>query len=323
MIRNAIILLFCLGTVLLVAPFAISSLWIDERGIAIPGHVFSKDEWVVVRDSSWTRSLEVTVEYDPPHEATVAFLKAKVSPDRFDQLKKGDLVSLRYLRREDVPHVPGANVLREMHMLPTARLADQRSWSGLQAAFDAGTTFTAELVAAGLVFLLFWRVVRLPFFGWAVAACILAVMAAVLIHSFPVLVPSPQKDIRRGSGTVKSVDLVEHLFYDQETFEAAQPIQIVGVQFVPEGRAGPVLAVDLIDANSIAGLREHSAVEVEYDGSNPRTARIRGASRDFVRINLRGIAVELGILLALVTALVLGALWMGKGDRQIWSRKSM
>jgi len=85
MVRALILLLLVGGFVLLMAPFAISSLWIDQRGIEIPGQVFSKDERVVVRDSTWIRSAEVTVEYDPPHESMVAFLTATVSPERFDE----------------------------------------------------------------------------------------------------------------------------------------------------------------------------------------------------------------------------------------------
>ena len=317
MVRALILLLLVGGFVLLMAPFAISSLWIDQRGIEIPGRVFSKDERVVVRDSSWSRSAEVTVEYDPPHESMVAFLTATVSPERFDELKKGELVKLRFLRREDLPQIPGAKLLRSMHALPTARLAEQRSWSALQLAYQARTTFLAEVVIAIAVLLLLWKLLHLPLLGWMAAASVFCGTAAVMLHSFPVPVPAPQMDIRRALGTVKSVELVEYLFgNDHESFEAKQPVQIVGVQFVPEGRAQAVLAVDLIDADSVRGLREHSAVAVEYERGAPRIAHILGASRSFVQTNLSGAAIEIVVALGVLAALLAGWLLINRGYRK-------
>jgi len=316
-VRACILLLLVGGFALPIAPFAISSLWIDQRGIEIPGSVFAKEERVVVRDSSWSRSVEVTVEYDPPHESAVAFLTAKVSPERFDELKKGDPVKLRFLRREDLPQIPGAKLLRSMHALPTARLAEQRSWSALQLAYQTRTTFLAEAVMGIVILLLLWKLLHLPLFGWVAVASIFCGIAAVMLHSFPVPVPAPQTNIRRASGTVKSVELVEYLFGNNyENFEAKQPVQIVGVQFVPEGRAQAVLAVDLIDADSVRGLREHSAVEVEYERGTPRVAHILGASRDFVRINLRGAAIEIVVALGVLAALLAGWLFINRGYRK-------
>jgi hypothetical protein len=43
----------------------------------------------------------------------------------------------------------------------------------------------------------------------------------------------------------------------------------------------PVIAVDKIDLNSIPGLHENQTVAIEYDATNPRVARIVGATRLF------------------------------------------
>jgi hypothetical protein len=322
MIRSAILFLFCVGVLLLAAPFVISSLFIDQRGVLISGHVHSKDERVVVDNSSWTRSLDLSIEYDPPQESSVAFLTATVDPHRFDELKIGDLVHMRYLRREDMPHVPGASALRQLHLLPTARLADQHAWSGLQLAFTTPSTLLIKVAIAVVLILMLWRLARIPLFGWAIAICVLAAISVMVVHEFPTPVPPPQNQVRSTSGTVKSLDRVEWLFRDthQKGFHADQPIEIVGVQFVPEGRTEPVLAVDLIDAGSIPGLREHAPVGIDYESGAPRTARLRGAGRQFVRRNLRGIAVELVASLAVVLILALGASLLGRGYRRLTQR---
>ena len=79
-------------------------------------------------------------------------------------------MKLRFLGREDLPQIPGAKLLRSMHALPTARLAEQRSWSALQLAYQARTTFLAEVVIAIAVLLLLWKLLHLPLFGWMAAA---------------------------------------------------------------------------------------------------------------------------------------------------------
>lgn len=320
--RAAIRFLLCAGLLLAIAPFVISSLFLDQRGVLIPGHVQSKDERVVVHYSSWSLSRDVTVEYEPPQEMVVAFLTSKVDADYFDQLKKGDAVKLRYLRREDVPHVPGASVLREMHLLPTVRLADQRAWTGLQLAFTPGSLVLLKAIVIAVFVLVLWRLMHLPLFGWAVGVCVVAAVVVSLVHDFPTSLPAPQNEVRSASGTVKSLERVEWLLRadHQRGFKADQPIEIVGVRFIPDGRTEPVVAVDLIDAGSVRALQEGAAVEIDYERVTPRTARIRGATRQFVRRNLRGIAVELVASLAVILILLFSASLLGKGYRHLTQR---
>src|SRR5205085_2918295 len=103
MLRGLISLLFLCGLALLAAPFLVSSLYIDERGITIPGRVYSKSEIVLVHYSGWQRRTEVTIEYSPPETAGVTFFGARLDPQQYDALHAGQSVSLHYLRREDVP----------------------------------------------------------------------------------------------------------------------------------------------------------------------------------------------------------------------------
>lgn len=322
MIRILVRCVLGFGLLLVISPFMLSSLLIDAKGVVIPSHVQSKSERVLVHYSAWSRIADVTVQYDPPDEPMVGFLTVNVDPDRFDRLKKGDLAPLRYLRREDLPQVPGAKTLRQMHVLPRVRLADESTFSGLRAVVQGNANYTVVLVVGVIVLLIFWRIARLPFFGWAMAVCLLSAIAIGTIHEFPLPVAPPRQDVRTAAGTVKSLERVEWLFRDnhQQGFQADQPIQIVGVQFVPEGRTEPVLAVDLIDAGSIPGLQEQAPVSVDYERSAPRTAYIRGATRKFPGRNLRGIAFELIAVLVLLVA----ALWaysiFSKGYRRLTQR---
>ena len=57
MLRGLILLLLISGVALLAAPFLLSSLAVDDRGITIPGRVVSKSETVTVHYSDWEASL--------------------------------------------------------------------------------------------------------------------------------------------------------------------------------------------------------------------------------------------------------------------------
>src|SRR5260370_31963708 len=102
MLRVLIILILICGAVLFSLPFLVSSVYVDQRGITIPGKVYSKREDVTVHNSTWKRSCEMTVEYVPPDAAGVAFLGVQLQPDRYDEFHKGQTVSLHYLPRKDV-----------------------------------------------------------------------------------------------------------------------------------------------------------------------------------------------------------------------------
>jgi hypothetical protein len=322
MVQTLLRCVFGFGLLLVISPFVVSSLLIDLRGVEIPSHVQSKSERVVVHYASWSRIADITVQYDPPDEPMVGFLNVNVDPDRFDQLKKGDLVPLRYLRQEDLPRVPGAKTLRQMHVLPRVRLADQSTFSGIGTAVQGNTRRTVVLVASVVLVLIFWRIARIPLFGWAVAVCVLCAIAIGMIHEFPLPVAPPREDVRTAAGAVKSLERVEWLFRDNHArgFQADQPIQIVGVQFVPDGRTEPVLAVDLIDAGSVPGLQEHAPVSIDYERSAPRTAHIHGATRKFPGRNLRGIAFELIASLVVISLLLWVASLFAKGYRHLTQR---
>src|SRR4051794_10379885 len=126
--RSAIRLVLSLSVLLLISPFVLSSLLIDQRGVNVSGDVVSKNEHITVRYSSWTRELDLTLSYSPPDGNGNAYMNGQVGPDQFDRLKTGDLVQLHYLRQNDLPDYPGVRTLRQIHMLPTVRFADKHAW---------------------------------------------------------------------------------------------------------------------------------------------------------------------------------------------------
>jgi hypothetical protein len=321
--RSAIRLVLLVSVLLLISPFVISSLLIDQRGVNVAGRVVSKDEYIRVHYTSWTRSFDVSVRYDPPDRGGVAFMNAQVGPDEFDKLRTGDLVTLHYLRQQDLPDYSVLRTLREIHMLPTVRLADKHTWSGLAEIIDAHVLAITAVLGVALVLTL-WRMLGIPGFTWAVAGCVGLAIAISYITDFPRPMPAPQNNVRTAMGTVKSLERCTWLFRGnrQRGFRAEQPIQIVSVQFVPEGRPEPVVAVDLIDDGSVPALREKGSVPVEYDASEPRHAYIRAATRHFPERNLRGLATQGIAVVALFAGVLIVVTTLSKGYRRLIERRS-
>lgn len=323
MLRGLILVILVGGVALLAAPFVISALYVDQRGITIPGRVFSKRETVTVRDSGWTRASEATIEYSPPDQSGPVFFTTHLSPDQYDALHTGQTVSLRYLQRRDIPAVPMANIWRELHALPVVRLAGQRAFSGFAMLFTPGVILVCEVIGGVAILLFLWRRARWPGFWWAVGISCALGLGALLIHDFPKPTPPPVTDIRQGSGRVASIARIDHLFRGKRTqgFTADQPVDIVGIEFVPAGRTDAVVAVDLIDSGSLPGLKENSVVAIQYEGQSPRTAYLQTATREFVGRNLRGIAVECAACLLVIIVFFAGANYIGRAWKRLLQRR--
>jgi hypothetical protein len=321
MLRSLLILLLVGGTALIAMPFLVSSLYVDRRGIAVSGHVQSKREDAIVQYSNWRRSCEVTLEYRAPDESGVSFLQVELPPDRYDAFHKGQEVQLHYLRRQDVPDLPLVKPLRAMGLLPRARLAEQRAFSGLTIAANGfGLPLLGALAGGGLLLGL-WRLFRLPGFPWLVAGCVLANVTLVLISEFPLPSDRPSVLVRSAAGKVKSVGRIDRLFSGSRSYGeiAAQPLNVVAVEFIPEGKLEPVLAIDLIDEGSLA-LEPGAIASVEYELAAPRTAYLQGATRNFPRRNLAGLAQVFSLYGALLLGVLFAAHYMGRGWRRLLQR---
>jgi hypothetical protein len=321
-LRGLILLLFICGIGVVAAPFVVSSLYLDQRGIAISGRVYSKAETVRVHNSSWSRSPEVTVEYWPPDTGGVSFFGVTLDPERYDTLHVGQKAALRYLLRKDVPDLPLSRILREMHALPMVRLADQRAFANLSAPFQGAGKRVWQWAAGVVLLLVIWRVAGWPKFGWAVGVCCALALAAVLIQEFPRPTPRPVSGVRNATGHIQSIETIGRLFEGSRSrgLDTLQPVEVAAIEFVPEGRADAVVAVDLIDAGSIAGLKKGATVAIEYEAASPRTAYLQGATRNFARRNVNGVILQAGLYVGVLLAVWAVAQWIGGAFRRLVQR---
>jgi len=304
------------GALLIAAPFVLSSRYIDARGVEIQGRVFEKREYVNVQDSEWERICEVTAVYTPPDEYGTPYLVERLGPAAFDGLHKGGPVTLRYLRREDLPRVPGSKVLREMRLLRAAKMAGRIG-------IDPNVKRALWWVGLGVLLLSLWRMARLPGFAWLAGGAVAVLLAATLNSEFPWATPAPRSGIRSADGRVVSVGTISRLFSGHQTsgMQAEQPIQVIAVQFFPAGKTEPVLAIDLIDEGSIAGLKEGAAARVQYEDSAPRVARVEGGTREFPSRNLYGVFRDSAVTVAVLAAIFTVVALAGKALGRVFSRR--
>jgi hypothetical protein len=310
------------GVALVAAPMLLASLYVDQRGVALTGHVSSKSEYVRLNHGAWTRSSEVSFEYTLPETGGVSYFTVDMAPGTYDEFHAGQTVTVHYLRRQDIPKLPGADAMWQMRILPHVRLANQRAFSGVEAAITSRTELGVGVIVAIAMLLWAWRRSRLPGFGWATGALVVCGIIALLFYDFPRATPAPGGDLRTASGTVKSLGRIDMLMSTSRSrgVEAHQPVDVVGVEFVPQGFRDPVLAVDLVDRGSIRGLVEGATVELDYEAEQPRTAWLRSATRTFPRRNVIGLGEDSLLYIGLLIAGLLLWQFIGKAFTRRVSR---
>jgi hypothetical protein len=311
-------ILFVAAIAVLAAPFVLSSLAVDRHGVEVAGSVYSKHEYVHTRHSTWKRTTEVMIECWPPDESSVRYFTSELKPADYDTLHKGQRVNVHYLRRADIPKIPFAETLGQLHMLPVARLAGRSMFSSFQEVLDAPARMFLLWAGGVVALLIVWRASRLPGFAWAVAVCVLVTVAAFLVYDFPTPTPAPGTPMLQATARVQNLETIEWLFRGSRSrgIAAAQPIQVVALEFVPAGRTEPVVAIDAIDAGSVAGIKQDAKLPLDYEAGSPRTAHLRGATRNFASRNLGGIGMEI----AGIIAVILGFFVLSKLAGRAWKR---
>jgi len=325
MLRAFIWIVLLCGVALFAAPMVLASLYLDQRGVELTGHVYSKSEYVqLLRGTwSWSRRSEVTFEYTLPETGGVSFFNVAMEPEKYDEYHKGQTVKVHYLRREDIPKLPGADAMWQIRLLPHVRLAGQHAFAGLQAAMSPQLKLGAAVVIAIVLLLWTWRRSKLPGFAWAMGVCIVCGIIAMMFYDFPRSTPRPVGELRVAAGKVKSIERIDELLNTNRSrgLEAHQPVDVVGVEFVPQGFHDSVLAVDLVDRGSIQGLVEGAPVEVDYEAARPRTAWLRTATRTFPRRNLIGIGEDGMLYIGLLIGGLLLCQLIGKGVKRLLTRR--
>lgn len=318
------IILLVLGGIaaFLAWPFVVASQAFDERGVALTGRIFNKSEYVRTRYGTVEAVRDTTVEYPIPETGGVSYFKVYPTLERYDAWKPGEAVKLRYLREADVPDVPLAKVWRYIHLLPMIRLEDRTGTERTEATATPGSRILLQ-VCGGLAILLFlYLITNWKPFAWALGLGFLAGVAGLTIKDYPRAAPMPALNVRPGAARVKNVDRITTLFAGtrRRGMDAVQPIQVVSLEFVPEGRTEPVVALDLIDEGSAAGLQQKGMVAIQYESATPRTAWIVGATRTFPEKNLRGAILQCLAVLGVLAGLLLLTRWLGRGYDRLMTR---
>ena len=312
-------LLFLLICVLLISPWLVSSICIDTRGVTVPGVVAKKQEEVTVKNSAWTRSATVTVQYDPPGEQSPDTVFTKLPLERFDSLRVGSPIDVHYLKASDLPNYPGVKPLREIHFVVVARLAERTTFSGLREIFDAATVRVLAIIAGAIALVVLAVKGKLPGLGWVVAGCVVMAAAYLLQLSLPTVTPEPIGQRATAMAKITTLERIDRLFDTSRSrgTPAKQPVQVVAFTFVPSGRTEPVVAVDQIDDGSMAGMALGDTVEVTYEIAQPRTARINGGTRYFEKRNLIGLAYDAVTLVGAIVVMLLIAKAVGAWFRKL------
>ena len=322
MLRALYLLLIAAVVITIALPFVLTSLARDAHGITIPGTVYHKDEYVKVRYSDLEISRDVTIQYTVPETSSVGFFTVHPDAEHFDALRTKQPVDVRYLPRKDVPQVPLSKILSDLHALPTARLESMPGVPVLDRLANANLLVPCSIIAVIVALLILKRITRWRPLGWSAGIAGVSLVGFLIFQGFPNVRPEPVRDVRLAGGIVKAVERIDKLFAGTRSrgVIADQPIDVVSVEFVPQGRTEPVLAVDLIDRGSIPNLRLQSAVNVKYEAASPRTAYIEGATRNFPVRNFRGTVVTGILSLAVIIALLGAVVLLGRGYDRLTKR---
>ena len=324
MLRVFILLCLAAAGIVFVYPFVMTSRALDEHGIALRGRVYHKSETVRVRDSTWDVNREITIEYPVPETGGVSFFDVLPDAEQYDGIHTHQAVEVRYLLRRNVPKVPLSDILWQIHALPTVRLETPQGVSRWHTLWTPNAVRFGRIAVGFAVLLLLWRITRSKLLGWSAAIGFLAVLGFLFVHDFPRPTQPPSADVKPAVGRVKSIGHIDKLFSGRRSrgVVADQPIDVVGIEFIPEGRIETVIAVDLIDRGSVPNLKEGSTAPIRYEAQSPRTAYLEGGRRTFAERNLRGAILQGALYVGMLVFLLLVAQLIGRGFKRLIARPS-
>ena len=252
------------------------SLWLDRHGAHVTGRVAAKHERIAVEHlpwGSWDRHYEVAAAFDRPSGGR-SRATLRVPPERYDSLRLGDTIELRYL-----PQLPWL-----------ARTADRSTLDPLREfAWDLMSIPLVAWVMIGVAAL--WAATRMGMVPVVVVGAAWIAAAAPLLFSPP---SRGQPRQARATATVWDVTPVTksprsgHSTRRHRTSTNRRldvPYQVVELLVPTRGGTDTVLAVDAVDSGSVAGLAHGALLPVRLDPAVPREAQLAGGTRRFVEAN--------------------------------------
>jgi hypothetical protein len=256
------------------------SIWLDRNGSSVIAAVSSKREEIAVHDSprgEWSRWYRVGVDV-PRGDGIVVGAIVTVPRERFDSLRVGDRIAIRYLpalplyaRAADrsTAQVVGEGVVM---FLGDSFLTRILLWLVIGAAllWLMARVATAAVFAAGAV----WIVAAFPLlFPAAVPIRLGTAETTARVEDVRLVTKSPEGRYARTHGGAGRVDLGLQ--------ELPTPYRVVRFRFAAPGQPDSVRAIDAVDASSVPGLGIGSILPARYEPEAPREARLSLGARSF------------------------------------------
>jgi hypothetical protein len=122
----------------------------------------------------------------------------------------------------------------------------------------------------------------------------------------------PRGPWRQATAVVRDVRRVTEYTHRRRSPSALRwPFDIVQLDFTPDGRAGAVTAVDVVEAASVPNLKNGDSVQITWPEDDPRSAKIIGARPGRPWANWFYDLAELIVIFAAFVAflLLLGFIW--------------
>ncbi|MBV9157855.1 MAG: hypothetical protein JO097_16440 [Acidobacteriaceae bacterium] len=280
-----------LGLLLVIGAIVGWPMYLVSHGARASGVITEKLETVRIEYDQWFRSFEVVATYSIPGQPVQHRAGCDVDEKTYDSLHPGNPVVVYYF----------ASLLQQP-FLPATRLSPCSTMASISV--NAASVRLVWVVISLLAILFIWRVLRIRIAAWLLLPWLCLSFAYLML---PRVEPEPQKPVSAvatvdsfrtittiggGANTTKSIDL-------------SHPYQIVRLKFVPPGMDTPVIAIDKVDAGSVPNLKEGQSVNIIYDASYPRIARMQEGTRSFpgharTTLILCGIAVAVVIGIAAV-----------------------
>ena len=265
---------------------------IEVSGVNVPGVVTARHERILVRAGVWNRQLEIEARSASSlttndEAATERGALIAVEPELYDKLRVGDTVELRYV---------ALSVLNGLPNNSFARLTAQPPLGTLTASARPLLPYVLSAVL-WLVLLFLWAKWRSD---WIAALLFILMVGGGLYIGSGWPPPAPGGPRAAAIATVRDMHRVDRVWGGRRTEaeDAVQPYDIVELEFVPSGASGPVVAVDLVDANSVPGLAKGARLPIHYSVEQHRWAQLDAAARTFPWKNMRsfGIIAVIGLV---------------------------